>query len=137
MSTGVKGFDPTRLTRLRRSRGLTQERLAALAKVRREVVSDYERGAVRPSPRSLAVLSRALGTAPHMLLDPAPAGLERLRVDRGLTQAQAAAAIGISQPSYRDIERTGRLSPERARALARALATSLADVRRAAEEVQR
>lgn len=54
--------------RLRLEKGLSQERLALDAEMKRSYVSDLERGTRNPSVRALGRLALALGVEPHELL---------------------------------------------------------------------
>jgi transcriptional regulator with XRE-family HTH domain len=59
-----------RLRELRRARGLSQERLALLAKVDRSYVGQAERGTRNVALVNIAKLAHALEVSPHELLLP-------------------------------------------------------------------
>ena len=52
----------------RKARGMTQEGLAELAGLDRTYISGVERGVRNPTVRSLALIARALGSRPSLLL---------------------------------------------------------------------
>jgi transcriptional regulator with XRE-family HTH domain len=58
-----------RLKFRRIERGLSQKRLASLAKVSQPALSLIEAGRVNPTPLELSALGVALGCAPERLLD--------------------------------------------------------------------
>jgi transcriptional regulator with XRE-family HTH domain len=70
-STVVRSTLHTRLEQVRRARGLTQKRLAALARITPQEVCRIERGWMRPTPTRAARLARALDLTPHELDQPA------------------------------------------------------------------
>jgi len=59
--------------KLRQAKGLSQEALALDSDMKRSYLSDLERGQRNPSVRALGRLAKALGVAPHKLLEPAEA----------------------------------------------------------------
>ena len=61
-----------RLARLRKERGFTQIELADKTGISQPVLSDYERGKLRPHPQTIVQLARALQVSADELL-----GLER------------------------------------------------------------
>lgn len=58
-----------RLRRLRKERGLSMERLAALAETDRTNIWKMEQGQVEPPLPRLRLLAKALGVEPSSLLD--------------------------------------------------------------------
>jgi transcriptional regulator with XRE-family HTH domain len=56
----MSNFDPTRLTEIRKSKGMTQRELARAAGVSQALVAELERGKHPPSISSLAKLAVAL-----------------------------------------------------------------------------
>lgn len=62
-----------RLARIRKERGFTQVELAQKAGTIQAVISDYERGRVRPHAEMLGQLAQALGVTADELLGIAPA----------------------------------------------------------------
>ena len=79
-----------RLARLRKERGFTQVELAEKAGTIQAVISDYERGRVRPHPAMLGRLAQALGVTADALL--------------GLAAAQAQKTNGVSRRVYRRMQ---------------------------------
>ncbi len=57
-----------RLARLRKERGFTQVELAEKTDVIQTIVSDYERGKLRPHPEMIVRIAKALGISTDELL---------------------------------------------------------------------
>lgn len=66
-----------RLARIRKDRGFTQVELAQKAGTIQAVISDYERGRVRPHAAMLGRLAQALGVTADELLGIAPASSQK------------------------------------------------------------
>lgn len=62
--------------RIRLAKGISQERLALDAEMKRSYLSDLERGTRNPSVRALGRLAEALETDPAELLKELPAAKE-------------------------------------------------------------
>jgi transcriptional regulator with XRE-family HTH domain len=105
----VRGFSPAALVQLRRSRGLTQERLGELIGRARTNVIRWEKLVDTPSPRYLVKVASALQVRPWQLtsVDPAEATLADLRAWAGLTQLELADAAGLPRSTYSLLERGG------------------------------
>jgi transcriptional regulator with XRE-family HTH domain len=109
VSRGAEGFDPSRLRRLRVSRGLTQAALGALVGTSQGRVGDWEQARNTPTARGVSRLAAALEVAPADLLHPVPSGrrltLRQLREHAGLSQRDIAELLGLSQAAVTRIER--------------------------------
>jgi len=96
--SGVRGFSGARLRRYRDGRGLTMDDLAAAAAVSPQAISAWETGRSAPTPH---LLHRVVGILHITVADLVPIPQQRwrlqdLRVQAGMTQTAAAAALGIS-----------------------------------------
>lgn len=105
--SGVRGFSPATLRRLRATAGFSQDELGDLAGVSAQTLSTWETGRSVPSARVLAAVARALRVT---VADLAPLRdselvLRDLRSQAGLTQADVAVALRISAPRSSDLER--------------------------------
>ena len=122
----VPGFSGSRLSQLRRSRGLTQEELANATGLARQYVLALEQGSRRPGMQTFQALAGALGVRPGELLDATRLSLLQLRLVAGLTQEETAEAAGVGRRTYSDIERghTQGVDVETVRALATAFGVS-------------
>lgn len=105
-------FSHVRLRAVRESRGLSQARLAKLVGQARETIAKYENGKQIPRVPTLHVIADVLNVDVTELLEPGPVDLAVLRAQQNLSQADVAAALGISQPWYQHLEaRKARLDP--------------------------
>ncbi len=108
--SGVRGFSPAALRRLRSSARLSLEDLGDLAGISPQAISTWETGRIRPSPGMLAAVAAALRVSVADLA-PIPEGdlrLSDLRFQAGLTQADVAAALGVGSSRISDIDRGRR-----------------------------
>ncbi len=108
--SGVRGFSPAALRRLRASARLSLDELGDLAGVSPQAVSTWETGRIKPSPVALAAVARVLRVSVADLA-PVPESelrLSDLRFQAGLTQADVAATLGIGQTRVSDIDRGRR-----------------------------
>lgn len=108
--SGVRGFSPATLRRLRTTSGFSQDELADLAGVSAQTLSTWETGKTAPSARVLAAVADALRIT---VADLAPLRdselvLRDLRSQAGLTQAAVATALGIGPTRSSDLERGRR-----------------------------
>lgn len=137
ITTGVRGFDPTALARVRKARGLSQEALGAAVGRARTNIIPWERSAGdTPSPRNLVLLAQVLDVRPWELttVDPETAELADLRTWAGLTQRELADAAGIPRSSYSLLERGGLpLHADAAERIAAELGRTVEEVQRAYE----
>lgn len=103
----MRGFQPTRLTQLRRDAGLSQREVARLARLNAETVRRWEVGDSSPQVDLLARVTRAIGVTIADVVC-VPEG-ERYpgdwRVLRGLTQPQLGAAAGVTTQIVGSVER--------------------------------
>lgn len=138
----IEAFSAEKLRTLRREQGLSQEQLArritadatsdsAVTRERLKILA-YEKATRRPTAKALHALAAGLDVNPAQLLDPeAPMTVELLRALRNITQAQAAAHLGISQARYSQLEAgQGDLDPRRRERLAELLRVSPAALAR-------
>lgn len=134
MTSGTPGFDAKTLACIRRTRCMTQAQLAEMVGITRTRLSDYERGAIVPAPRTCQQLARALNVpAAALITEPTP-NLARLRAQAGMTQKEVGDAIGISSVAVSQIETARqRLTERRARQLAALYNVDLAAIAAAAE----
>jgi transcriptional regulator with XRE-family HTH domain len=134
MTTGIRGFDPAAMARLRREHGLTLDELGELLGKSRQHLISWEKGRSSPSPANLVALAAALAVAPAELtaIPGDQVELVDLRARAGFTQAELAAAVGIPRPTYAAIEQgLLALRPPLAAALATALRLEVAELERA------
>lgn len=121
------GFDPTRLTEVRRERGLSRSDLGRLSSVTYNTVRNWETGESAPSPSTLERVAEVLGVTVHELaVVPEQAQtLASWRTRRGLAQSDIAQELGMSKSTYSRLER-GERSPtsDERRKLATILDTS-------------
>lgn len=112
----VNGFRPEALRAARHARGWTQEQLAVAIGAHRGAIHGYESGGIAPMPRRLRELAESLSLHTHdlVLVDHDAATLVDYRSWAGLSQADAAAAIGLSAGQLGAIERGAIAIPERA-----------------------
>lgn len=97
------GFQPAALRQARLAAGLSTEELAGRLGRTRTTVARWEAGSRLPQPSNVQALAAALGVSPEVLVE-APQSLSGLRASRGLSQAQVAEAIGVTQPAYARVE---------------------------------
>ncbi|NMM90675.1 transcriptional regulator [Rhodococcus sp. SRB_17] len=105
--SAVRGFSAARLRRYRQARKATIEDLADAAGVAAQTVSAWETGRAAPTPELLAKVAAELRLTVADLV-PIPSdelGLSDLRVQAGMTQAHAAADLGISATLLGRIEK--------------------------------
>ena len=107
------GLDPGKLRRLREQQGLTQEDLARLIGRKRTTIAQWETSNRGITPTNLAALAQALKVAVEDLTrsPAAPEGIGGLRRQRGLSQQQVAARLGVSPATYGRFERGERALP--------------------------
>ncbi len=108
------GFDPTRLTEVRRERGgLSRSDLGRLSSVTYNTVRNWETGESAPSPSTLERVAEVLGVTVHELaVVPEQAQtLASWRTRRGLAQSDIAQELGMSKSTYSRLER-GERSPD-------------------------
>lgn len=109
--SGVRGFSPATLRRLRTTAEFSLDELGDLAGVSAQSLSAWENGKSVPSARVLAAVAGALRVT---VADLAPLRdselvLRDLRSQAGLTQADVAAALDIGKTRSSDIERGRRV----------------------------
>jgi transcriptional regulator with XRE-family HTH domain len=93
-------FDPDALRAARLNAGMAQSRLARRVDAPGgDLVSKWERGLQSPRPATIRALAAALGVSTDQLLKPGPANLRRLRILVGLSNAELAAEVHVSQPT--------------------------------------
>ena len=108
MAARVDRFSAQAFAAARAAAGLSLAQLAARVGTRKQAVWRWETGyeGRRPSPAMLRRLAGALGVQVDALLRASPAaGLAELRQRAGFTQAQFAAALGLSEDQWAVIER--------------------------------
>jgi len=103
---GVQGFSPTALRRARGRRRLSLRQLSLLSGVSIATISTWEAGKATPSSRLLAPVADALRIEVGVLapVKESRLGLADLRNQLGLTQQQAADAVGLKKSMYAAIE---------------------------------
>lgn len=102
-------FSPQRLKIERRAAGITQAKLAAVAKLSVQSVSNYERGVATPSAAILKRMAKALRIAPNKLVDTAnDVELNELRYGAGLGQDAVGTQLGLKPGSFSAVERGHR-----------------------------
>lgn len=140
VTSGTPGFDAKALADIRRTRSMTQAQLADMVGITRTRLSDYERGAIVPAPRTCQRLARALSVPTGALItttEPTP-DLARLRAQAGMTQKEVGDAIGISSVAVSQIETARqRLTERRTRQLAALYDVDNAAITAAAETTAR
>lgn len=130
--SGVSGFSGARLRRYRHSHDLTIDSLADAAGVSSEAISAWETGRSAPTAPLLARVANILRIT---VADLAPIPEDRLRlsdlrVQAGLNQGEAAAAVGISATLLGRIEKGRKpYDVDRAAQLAELYGTKLSRVR--------
>lgn len=126
------GFDPTRLIEVRRERGLSRSDLGRIADVPYNTLRRWETANAAPAPELLKRVADALGVELSELavIPTAAATLASRRNEKGLTQLEVAAALGMSKSTYSRLERGERkATKDDIRRLAEALEESDAAVR--------
>lgn len=110
-SDDVKNLFGKRLRLLRKSRGLTLERLGEIASIGYKHIADVERGEKAPSFEAIQKLADALGVAVHDLFMPSAEGEEPLslpqlarEIERSGSPAVRDAAVSLLR-SLRDLDR--------------------------------
>jgi transcriptional regulator with XRE-family HTH domain len=105
----VRSFSGTSLVEWRRERSLSHDDLASLVGISRPNLIAYEKGRRRPSPKTIALLAKALGiTASRLSAIPEQEwNLADLRAFSGKTKAAAANALGVARATY-DAMESGR-----------------------------
>lgn len=140
MPGGVANFNPAAMRRIRQQRRLSLDALADELGQRRPNVIAWEQGRIPPSPRNFRAIADALDVDAIRLLTigPRDAELADLRACAGLTMQDVADAAGVTWRTYAQLEAGDRpLSDELARAVAKALGTTQAQVRTAVQRVHR
>lgn len=130
----LRGFDPERLVAERRRVGLSRGELGRLIGASTSAVQTWETGRVTPHVNSLAKAAKVLGVEISVLVDVPPEKrfLADLRVLRGLTQPQLAAAAGMSTTTLSALEwGQTRLDDQVAARLGEVLNVDAAEVKRA------
>lgn len=135
----LRGFQPSRLVKLREARGLTRPELARLADVSLQTIHKWESGSQSPQIDVLMRVVGVLGTTVSDLVDIKPE--DRYpgdwRVIRGLTQPELGARAGISTSMVGAIERgDSRLTDHFAEKLAEALEIPETELRASFERVR-
>jgi transcriptional regulator with XRE-family HTH domain len=93
-------FDPDALRAARLNAGMAQSRLARRVDAPGgDLVSKWERGLQSPRPATIRALAAALEVSIDQLLKPGPTNLRRLRILVGLSSAELAARVHVSQPT--------------------------------------
>jgi len=93
-------FDPDALRAARLNAGMAQSRLARRVDAPGgDLVSKWERGLQSPRPATIRALAAALEVSTDQLLKPGPADLRRLRILVGLSSAELAEKVHVSQPT--------------------------------------
>ena len=98
----------SKLRGIRLARGMTQEEVGALAGVGGPHVGQIETGAFRrPEARTLKALADALGVRVRDFFEARTLGerLQLARAERGMSQADAIAAVGVSWNTFYRLER--------------------------------
>ena len=134
-------FDPDALRAARLSAGMAQSRLARLVDAPGgDLVSKWERGLQSPRPATIRALAAALEVSTDQLLKPGPANLRRLRILVGLSSAELAAKVHVSEPTVQRWEE-GRwdlmLDTRTLAELSGVLQVSVAEVQAALNECRR
>ncbi|MFI7094836.1 helix-turn-helix domain-containing protein [Streptomyces lydicus] len=94
----VRQFDGGRVLAARRAAKLQRSELGRMLGLSKDSIGDWERCDSAPSPERLPALAEALGQDLDVLFPRlGPRDLKDLRCDSGLTQAEAARALGISR----------------------------------------
>ncbi len=108
--SGVRGFSPAALRRLRAAARFSLDELGDLAGVSPQTVSKWETGQIKPSPGTLTAVAQVLRVTVADLAPIREADLELsdVRSQAGLKQADVAQALGVSTTRISDIERGRR-----------------------------
>lgn len=104
------GFDPTRLTEVRRERGLSRSDLGRLSGVTYNTIRSWETGEGAPSPSALERVASVLDVAVSELAV-VPDEVQTLaswRTRQGMAQADIAHELGLSKSTYSRLERGER-----------------------------
>ncbi|MCE5291394.1 MAG: transcriptional regulator [Nocardiaceae bacterium] len=129
---GLRGFDPSTFAAARRAAGYTLSELGRIADIGLTTLHNWENGSSpKPQVEALARAVAALGVTMADVIDIPPnrRTVADLRALAGLTQPQLAANAGISTAAMSQIERAAvRLTPDKARALAKALSITEAEL---------
>lgn len=132
--TAIQGHP---LTLLRAARGLTQQQLADLAGLKRQVIAKYESAASRPRPENLHKLAQALGVNPLDITLHQPTSrplrmnwLAKIRRERGLTRIELAKSCGVNQATlwYIEAEKGDYIRTATLQKLADALGMTLSEI---------
>jgi len=104
------GFDPTRLTEVRRERGLSRSDLGRLSGVPYSTIWRWETGQSAPAPTALEKVGAILGVDPSELavVQDDAQNLAHFRTVKGLAQIDAASELGLSKSTYSRLERGER-----------------------------
>lgn len=104
------GFDPTRLTEVRRERGLSRSDLGRLSGVTYNTIRSWETGEGAPSPSALDRVASVLEIAvSELAVVPEDAQtLASWRTRKGLAQSDVAHELGLSKSTYSRLERGER-----------------------------
>lgn len=126
-------FNPRAVRDARRTAGLTRQGLAAGVGVSPATVKAWETGARAPLPATQVRLADVLGVGFEDLEVPGRADpdLRGLRVAAGLTQADAAALLGVERSVLKRVEAGAELPPDPVR-MGKVYAVSKAELAAAA-----
>ncbi|MYA02273.1 MAG: helix-turn-helix transcriptional regulator [Chloroflexi bacterium] len=91
-------FNAEALTAARSAAGLSRAAVAEHLGIHRQRVYDWEQGASTPHARQLPALAEAVGVGAAQLVT--GRSLRSRRYAAGLTQEDAAAAVGVSRPEW-------------------------------------
>lgn len=91
-------FNPESLTAARLAAKLSRAAVAAQLGVHRQRVHDWEQGTSTPHARQVPALAAAVGVPASSLVD--GWSLRSRRYAAGLTQEDAAAAVGVARPEW-------------------------------------
>ena len=107
-------FDGKKLRVLRKKKRLSQLELARRCTVSGSRISDWENGLSIPYPGTIRRLAEILecDTSELVIVSPIPS-MRELRLQKGLTQDEAAGALGISRSNYTIYELGSQSLPER------------------------
>lgn len=120
----VKRFDPGKLRELRwEINRWSKAELARRVGKAPETIRKYENGSRTPGFDALHALTQVFGVdVLDLLHDDTEVDLPIYRLRAGLRQTDVSAVLGMSRPTYRNIEaRVTRISPDKVAPLAKAL----------------